>query len=76
MFRLFGCSAADSKQDHCDDTNKMLLHVAVATFTLSLRTKRDTKVSAVVHATKLIKIAIDIMYHHHYYPMRHMIIIE
>ncbi|XP_070034034.1 separase isoform X2 [Nicotiana tomentosiformis] len=36
-------SAADSKQDHCDDTNKMLLHVAVATFTLSLRTKRDTK---------------------------------
>lgn len=54
-------SAADSKQDPCEDNNKVLLLVAVAAFTLSLSTKCDAKVSVVVHATKLIKIVVDIM---------------
>ncbi|CAN4108060.1 unnamed protein product [Withania somnifera] len=36
-------SAADSKQDPCEDNNKVLPLVAVAAFTLSLSTKCDTK---------------------------------
>ncbi|XP_060167773.1 separase isoform X1 [Lycium barbarum] len=36
-------SAADSKQEPCEDNNKVLLLVAVAAFALSLRTKRDTE---------------------------------
>lgn len=68
IFHLFGCSAADSKQDPCEDNNKVLLLVAVAAFTLSLSTQRDIKVSVVVRATKLIKIVVDIIYHY-YYPI-------
>ncbi|KAK4339952.1 hypothetical protein RND71_041414 [Anisodus tanguticus] len=41
VFRHY--SAADSKQDPSEDNNKVLLLVAVAAFTLSLRTNRDTK---------------------------------
>ncbi|CAN4110641.1 unnamed protein product [Withania somnifera] len=36
-------SAADGKQDSCEDSNKVLLLVAVGAFTLSLSTKSDTK---------------------------------
>ncbi|KAF3628570.1 putative DNA polymerase delta subunit 4-like [Capsicum annuum] len=36
-------SAADSKQDPCEDNNRVLLLVAVAAFTLSLSTKHDIK---------------------------------
>lgn len=59
IFHIFGCSAADSKQDPCEDNNKVFLLVAVAAFTLSLSTKRYIKVSVVVRAAK----------HHYYYPI-------